>query len=102
MDWVIRTTVRNGETFIRWKFTTKLDHLDFADEIPLLASTRQNIQLKTTRLEDAAERVGLKTNTSKCKVTRMNATQQNPIRINDSDIEHLKTLKLKPLYILVQ
>ena len=36
MDWVLQKTVGKGENCIRWKFITKLDDLDFTDEIALL------------------------------------------------------------------
>jgi len=32
MDWVMRRTVGNGENGIRWRFTSKLDYVDFADD----------------------------------------------------------------------
>jgi len=47
IDWIMRETVKNGENGIRWKFTSKLDDLDFADDIALLSSTKQHIQMKT-------------------------------------------------------
>ena len=40
----------NGTTMkkpgIRWKFTAKLEDLDFADDIALLSSSKQHIQAK--------------------------------------------------------
>ena len=43
---VMRKLVGHGENGIRWKFTFKLDDLDFADDIVLLSSTRQQMQNK--------------------------------------------------------
>jgi len=40
VDWVMRNTLQEGNTGIRWKFTTKLEDLGFADDIALLSSTR--------------------------------------------------------------
>jgi len=54
MDWVTRRTVGNGENGIRWRFTSKLDDLNFADDIALISSTKQQIQDKTTKLEEEA------------------------------------------------
>ena len=56
MDWVMRRAVGSGENGIRWKFTSKLDDLGFADDIVLLSSTKQQIQDKTTRLEEETSR----------------------------------------------
>jgi len=55
IDWVMTNTLQEGNTGIRWKFTTKLKDLDFADDIALLSSTRQHIQ--TDKLAHEAERV---------------------------------------------
>ena len=55
VDWVIRNTLQEGNTCIRWKFTTKLEDLDFADDIALLSSTRQHIQTKTDKLAHEAD-----------------------------------------------
>ena len=90
MDWVMRRAVGSGENGIRWKFTSKLDDLDFADDIALLSSTKQQIQDKTTRLDEEARRVGLKINGEKTKTMRINARNQENIIINGQDIEDVE------------
>ena len=65
----------NGENGIRWRFTSKMDDLDFADDISLFSSTKQQIQDKTTRLDQEARRVGLKINIDKTTVMRINASK---------------------------
>lgn len=47
VDWVMGKTLQESNTRIRWKFITKLESLDFADDIALLSSTKQHIQKKT-------------------------------------------------------
>ena len=39
MDWVTRRTIGRGENGIRWKFRSKLDNLDFGDNVMLNSST---------------------------------------------------------------
>ena len=41
MDWVTRRTAGNGANGIRWRFTSKLDDLDFVDDIALISSTKK-------------------------------------------------------------
>ena len=79
--------VGSGENGIRWKFTSKLDYLVFADDIVLLSSTKQQIQDKTTRLDEEARRVGLKIDEEKTNTIRINARNQEKIIINGQDIE---------------
>ena len=87
IDWVMRRTVRNGETGIRWKFTSKLDHVDFADDLALIASTKQHIQLKTDRLCRVAQLVGLKVNSQKTKVMRINSRNDDRIYIDGGEVD---------------
>ena len=72
VDWVMKNTLQEGNTGIRW---TKLENLDFADDITLLSSTRQHIQTKTDKLAHEAGKVGLKVNVHKCKLLRINLSQ---------------------------
>ena len=62
VDWVMGNALQEGNTRIRWKFTAKLEDLDFANDTALLSSTKQHIQTKTDTLAHVAESVGLKVN----------------------------------------
>ena len=74
LDWIIRRTLQEGSTGIRWKFVTKLEDLYLADDIArLLSSTKQHIlPIKTDMLVDEAGKVGLKLNVEKCKLQTAN------------------------------
>ena len=62
IDWVMRKTLRGGNTGIRWRFTEKLDDPDFADDLALLSSTRRQLRLKNERLSNASKGTSLKIN----------------------------------------
>ena len=87
VDWVMRNTLQEGNTGIRWKFITKLEDLDFADDIALLSSTRKHIQTKTDKLAHEAEMVGLKFNVDKCKLLRINSRNNDVVEVNGRGIE---------------
>ena len=91
MDWVMRRTVKSRENGNRWRLTSKLDDLDFADGMALLSSTKQHIQNKTNRMNKEAKRVGLKINKEKTKVMRINAKSQEKITVDGQDIKEVKT-----------
>ena len=59
IDWIMRKTVRNGEYGIRWRLTTKLDDLDFADDIALISSTKQQLQEQSINITKFALCTGL-------------------------------------------
>ena len=65
--------MKDEGTGLGWKFTSKLEDLDFADDVAVISSTQRHVQLKSDRLVENAERTGLRVNVGKCKVKRVNA-----------------------------
>ena len=57
IDWVMRHTQKEEGTGLRWKFTSKLEDLDFADIVAIISSTQRHVQLKTNRLLENAEKI---------------------------------------------
>jgi len=82
VDWVMRNTLQDGNTGIRWKFTTKLEDLDFADDIALLSSAKQHMQIKSDKLAHEGERVGLKVNADKSTLLRINSRNNDVVEVN--------------------
>ena len=91
IDYIMIRTIEKEPTGIRWNFTTKLEDLDFADDLALLSSKYRDIQLKTQKLHDNASQVGLKININKTKVMRLNPNVQKPVKINENEIEDVNT-----------
>ena len=87
IDWIMRKTTACNNTGIRWKMTTKLEDLDFADDIALLSSNKEQMQDKLNLLISYAAKTGLKINTGKTKVMRRNASNSEAITINGNDIK---------------
>ena len=65
----------------------KVRCLDFADDLALIASTKQHMQLKTDRLCRVAHRVGLKVNSKKKKVMRIHSRNDDRIYIDGEEVE---------------
>ena len=91
VDWIMRNATNGKRTGIRWKFTTQLEDLDYADDIALLSSKHQHMQEKTERLCKHAESIGLQINTDKTKVLRINNKETNPITIKGRSVEDVDT-----------
>ena len=72
-DWAMRRTVGRGENGTRWKFTSKLDDVDFAD-------SGKNIN-------NGGRQIGLTINMEKIKAMRINAKNQQSIMIAGLRIE---------------
>ena len=89
LDDVLRETDCNIHG-IQWTLTQKLGDLDFADDICLLSNSLSNMQEMLNKLVVAARKRGLKIDTRKTKLMRINTTNNNPIRIEDQNVEDVE------------
>ena len=84
IDWIMKETTSQGRNGIRWTLmgpNTQLDDLDFADDLALLSSTRQQMQVKTNIRAEKSAQIGQHVNTVKTKVMRVNNQSQEPISV---------------------
>ena len=91
IDWVMTRTVDNSRNGIRWKLTTTLDDLDFADDLALLSSRWSQAQDKLNRLNEFGGKVGLKINIDKTKVLRYNPGRLDPLMIREREVEDVES-----------
>ena len=90
VDYVMKRTTEREPTGIRWNFTTKLEDLDFADDLALLSSKLQDIQQKTQRLNEIARQAGLRINTEITKVMKINSDIKEAVKIDGQDLEDVE------------
>ncbi|KAI0234485.1 hypothetical protein LSAT2_015232, partial [Lamellibrachia satsuma] len=83
IDWLMIETTKNGNSGIRWTLTSILEDLDYADNIGLLSNRHKDMQEKMDKLTRTAPQIGLKLNTTKTKLMRINNKTDNPITINN-------------------
>ena len=70
-----------------WTLFTKLEDLDFADDLALLSHTHQHIQGKTDRLHKFGRQVGLRINTKKTETMALNVTAPLPVKVNHTELQ---------------
>lgn len=87
IDEVMRKVNNNSSGGINWYLTQKLEDLDYADDISLLAQTHEDLQRRINKLAKCAAEVGLEININKTKVMRGNTNNTRPITIGDTSIE---------------
>ena len=88
IDWVMRRTIEG--TGIRWQFENKLEDLDFADDVALVASRIVDMQTKVDRLNIDGKKTGLKINLGKTVVMKWNVNPGIKIQLEGSDIEEVE------------
>ena len=89
MDWLVKVTTTDSRRGIRRTLTTYLEDEDYADDISPLSSQQRDMQEKTDRLTETAQKLGLKVNTSKTKLMKMNHKSDDPVTINNSDVDEV-------------
>jgi peptidoglycan hydrolase CwlO-like protein len=75
----MRQSTTGRRTEIQWTVIKQLEVLDFADDIALLSHKHQDAQEKLNRVDEEAEQTGLKINTTKSEIRRVNNKQETPI-----------------------
>nr|KAG5693702.1 hypothetical protein BaRGS_008344 [Batillaria attramentaria] len=71
---------------------TKLEDLEFADDLALLSHRLQDMQDKVTALETTAQRVDVKISQEKTKLLRTNNQQEVPVSISGKAVEDVSEL----------
>ena len=89
VDWIMRNITAGNKTGIRWNFTSKLEDLDFADDIALMSSCYTHMQTKTRQLNQFAARTGLRINKNKTQILRINSKCENRILIDDQELKEV-------------
>ncbi|XP_055997955.1 uncharacterized protein LOC130047311 [Ostrea edulis] len=70
-----------------------LEDLAFADDICLLSSNVNNMQNKTTKLNEAAQSIDLNINEKKTKVMTVNSNTAQTVKIGNNIIEEVEDFK---------
>lgn len=87
VDWIMRKTLSDGKTGIRWHMMETLEDLDYADDIVLLAETWRHAQKKLSNLNKYGLQTGLKINCGKTESLRINAKNAAPFTVGDKDMK---------------
>ena len=90
IDWILKTSTVQTGNGIQWTLWTRLDDLDFADDLALLFHTRPQVQEKTSTVADNLARLGLKVHRDKSKVLKKNSSASTtPITLDGDALEDL-------------
>ena len=89
INWVSKTAYKEPKG-IQWTLQTRLEDLDFADDICMLSHhSYQDMQHQATCLEEKAKQTGLLINPQKTKTMRINTTQTDKL-IRDTEVENVE------------
>ena len=89
IDFVMRRSMMPGRG-IGWIGDSQLDDLDYADDLALLAPELEDLQEKTSRLNEEAKKMGLKINMKKTEIMRMNMGNEDPIQVEGQGLKNVE------------
>ncbi|XP_033121181.1 uncharacterized protein LOC117120280 [Anneissia japonica] len=90
IDWIMKIPQQEEiQESGSWKFTSKLDNLDFTDDIALISASYRQMKEKTERLVQEAKKTGLKVNEKKSKLLKINSNNDRKIKIGGNEIEEV-------------
>jgi hypothetical protein len=89
LDGVMRRKLGASKREIEWGMRDRLDGLDFADDIYLLAQRFRDMEEKLRRIQEEAKVAGLNINVNKTKEMRVNATVGEKLFICVKEIEQV-------------
>ena len=87
IDWIMRESTHGKRNGIQWDLMNQLDDLDFADDLALLSHKFEQMQEKTSLLEQNSAKTGLRINREKTKVMRVNARKSDNIKLDRGEIQ---------------
>ena len=91
IDWIMKVGTEGRRNGIQWTLWEQLDDLDFADDIALLSHSQQQLQSKTTALDELSASVGLRIHPGKSKVLRVHSANREPIMVKNQALEEVNT-----------
>lgn len=91
LDGIMEQTNIDARNGIRWNLHERLNDIDYADDICLLAHRFDDIEQKLICLDTNARKVGLKININKTKLMRIGTSNSTPLSLNGVVIEDVDT-----------
>nr|KAG5686717.1 hypothetical protein BaRGS_020243 [Batillaria attramentaria] len=87
----MKTTTAGRKNGIQWTLWKQLDDLDFADDLALLSHSHSQMQDKTTCLEATSAGTGLKINSRKTELKKINTTANTPVTVGGEPIREVES-----------
>ena len=95
IDWILNTTLRDARG-VEISPDYNITDLDYADDIAVMASSRDELQTAVESIAETAERIGMKVNVGKTKTVTSgvsNDPNERLIRLNGEEIEEVGHFK---------
>ena len=99
IDWIMRRTTEADRDGIQWTLTTRLEDLEYADDIALLSHNHQGMEAKVPWLAKISAKTGLRIRKSKTKVMRVKTRNVDNIKLDGEAIDEVEDFTYLGSYI---
>lgn len=89
VDWLMKEATVGRRNGIQWTLWTQLDDLDYADDLALLSHTQEQMQRKTSILDDVSKSIGLTIHPAKSKVLRVVSNSKEQVKLNGQPLHEV-------------
>lgn len=89
LDGVMRKVTR-GTRGLKWGLTDRLEDIDFADDLCIMAHRKVDMEEKLKDLDKEGKKVGLKINQEKTKEMRVNGRDNQQLKLNGRVVERVE------------
>ena len=93
LNWVTRQAFGSTAGGIQRHLTKRLEDLEYADDLALLAHRLQDMRSKMEDLMVTGERVGLRVNADKTTLMKVMTTQLEGVRIGQTLLEEVESFQ---------
>jgi hypothetical protein len=90
IDWLLKRTTEGRQEGIEWVNEEILEDLDYADDLGLLSGNFDDLQEKTTRLNENAKKVGLKISIKKTEVMRVCTEEERRVKVEGVELKEVE------------
>ena len=91
IDWIMKSATTGKKNGIQWTMWKQLDDLDFADDIPLLSHSHQQMKEKIEDVWRISRQTGLNLHKGKTKLLKSNTTMMEPLLLESETIEEVES-----------
>lgn len=93
LDLLMRKTLGGRKRGIQWNFLERLEDLDYADDVCMLAQRLSDMSFKLDKLKEYSAMTGLRINVNKTKEMRMNVSTRENLEIDGNRIERVDSFQ---------
>ena len=93
IEWIMKTTLEGQRLGIQWTLMTRMEDLDFADDLALMSHALPDMHKKVEKLTVTPSKAGLDINRKKTAAIRVNNRSKESVKLKGKQIVDVEEFK---------